>query len=144
MLRFPPKKILVPIDLSDVSIAAWHSAAALANGVVPSHNVTTELRDSAVVRADALRARQEFGYLRMWSIHPSQLQPIVESMRPDFAEVADAVSILIAAQNAHWGPIQWNGKLHDRASYRYYWNLLLRAKATGMPLPADATTRFFS
>lgn len=120
------------------------SAAALANGVVPSHNVTTELRDSAVVRADALRARQEFGYLRMWSIHPSQIQPIVESMRPDFAEVADAVSILIAAQNAHWGPIQWNGKLHDRASYRYYWNLLLRAKATGMPLPADATTRFFS
>ncbi|RTL53039.1 MAG: CoA ester lyase [Rhodocyclaceae bacterium] len=120
------------------------SAAALGNGVVPSHNVTTEIRDSEMVRADALRARQEFGYLRMWSIHPSQIQPIVEAMRPDFAEVSDAVSILINAQNAHWGPIQWNGKLHDRASYRYYWELLQRAKTTGMALPADAEQRFFS
>ncbi|MBI4997737.1 MAG: CoA ester lyase, partial [Rhodocyclales bacterium] len=54
------------------------SAAALGNGVVPSHNVTTEIRDVAVVRDDARRARLEFGYLRMWSIHPNQIQPIVE------------------------------------------------------------------
>ncbi|HEY3433438.1 MAG TPA: aldolase/citrate lyase family protein [Rhodocyclaceae bacterium] len=120
------------------------AAAALGNGVVPAHNVTTEIRDTEVVRNDALRARKEFGYLRMWSIHPSQIQPIVEAMRPDFDEVADAASILIAAQDAHWGPIQWSGKLHDRASYRYYWELLQRAKATGMALPVDADQRFFS
>lgn len=120
------------------------AAAALANGVVPSHNVTVEIKDTAVVREDARRARTEFGYLRMWSIHPSQIQPIVEAMRPDFAEVETAAEILIVAQNNHWGPIQHNGKLHDRASYRYFWELLARAQATGMNLPPEAQQRFFS
>jgi citrate lyase subunit beta/citryl-CoA lyase len=120
------------------------AAAALGNGVVPSHNVTTEIRDIAVVAADARRARQEFGYLRMWSIHPNQIQPIVEAMRPDFAEVASAIEILISAQDAAWGPIQHQGRLHDRASYRYFWELLQRAKATGMKIPTEAQARFFA
>ena len=120
------------------------AAAALGNGIVPSHNVTTEIRDTTVVRDDAGRARLEFGFLRMWSIHPNQIQPIVESMRPDFAEVNEASTLLIAAQNAAWGPIQHEGKLHDRASYRYYWELLQRAQATGMDISADARRRFFS
>jgi citrate lyase subunit beta/citryl-CoA lyase len=119
------------------------AAAALGNGVVPAHNVTTELLDSDIVREDARRARNEFGFLRMWSIHPRQIQPIVEAMRPDFAEVAEAAAILLAAQNADWGPIAWEGKLHDRASYRYYWELLRRAHATGAALPAEARHRFF-
>jgi len=119
-------------------------AAALGNGVVPSHNVTTEIRDIDVVREDARRARLEFGFLRMWSIHPNQIQPIVEAMRPNFTEVNDAATLLIVAQNAAWGPIQWGGKLHDRASYRYYWELLQRARSTGMDIPVDALHRFFS
>ncbi|HRF74900.1 MAG TPA: aldolase/citrate lyase family protein [Accumulibacter sp.] len=120
------------------------AAAALANGAVPSHNVTTELRDLAVIRHDAERARNEFGYLRMWSIHPNQIVPIVEAMRPDFSEVENAAAILIAAQDDHWGPIQHRGLLHDRASYRYYWELLARAQATGMSLPEAARQRFFA
>ncbi|MDD5180373.1 MAG: aldolase/citrate lyase family protein [Gallionellaceae bacterium] len=120
------------------------AAAALGNGIVPSHNVTTEIRDANVVREDARRARMEFGFLRMWSIHPNQIQPIVEAMRPDFAEVNEAATLLIAAQNAAWGPIQQEGTLHDRASYRYYWELLQRAQATGMDIPDDARQRFFS
>ena len=120
------------------------AAAALGNSVVPSHNVTTELNDPDVVREDARRARSEFGFLRMWSIHPRQIQPIVEAMRPDFAEVTEATGILLAAQNAGWGPIAWEGKLHDRASYRYYWELLRRAHATGAALPPEARHRFFN
>lgn len=120
------------------------SSAALGNGCVPSHNVTTEIRDATVVRDDAQRARQEFGFLRMWSIHPNQILPIVESMRPDFAEVNEAAVLLVAAQDAGWGPIQHEGRLHDRASYRYYWKLLQRARATGMELPAEARRRFFA
>ena len=119
-------------------------AAALANGVVPSHNVTTELQDLEIIGSDARRARQEFGYLRMWSIHPNQIVPIVEAMRPDFSEVEAATAILIAAQGNDWGPVQHQGKLHDRASYRYYWELLLRAQATGTSLPDTASTRFFA
>ena len=119
------------------------AAAALGNGVIPAHNVTTELNDPDVAREDARRAKNEFGFLRMWSIHPRQIQPIVEAMRPDFAEVTEAAGILIAAQNASWGPIAWEGKLHDRASYRYYWELLSRAHAMGAALPAEARHRFF-
>jgi len=120
------------------------AAAALANGVVPAHNVTTELKDVETIRSDARRARNEFGFLRMWSIHPNQIVPIVEAMRPDFSEVETAAAILGAAQDAAWGPIQHEGKLHDRASYRYYWELLARADATGMALPEAARARFFA
>ncbi|HQO29269.1 MAG TPA: aldolase/citrate lyase family protein [Accumulibacter sp.] len=120
------------------------ASAALASGIVPSHNVTTELRDIDYIRNDARRAREEFGFLRMWSIHPNQILPIVEAMRPDFSEVETAAAILVAAQNGDWAPIEHAGRLHDRASYRYYWELLARAQATGMMIPAEASTRFFS
>ncbi|MBK9520979.1 MAG: CoA ester lyase [Rhodocyclaceae bacterium] len=120
------------------------TAAALGNGIIAAHNVTTELRDTNFVRSDARRAYREFGFLRMWSIHPNQIQPIVESMQPDTSEVTDATSILSQGQDASWGPIQHVGRLHDRASYRYYWEVLRRAHATGMNLPSMATQRFFS
>jgi len=119
------------------------AAAALANGVIPSHNVTTELNDAAYIRNDALRARKEFGYLRMWSIHPNQIDPILSAMRPDFSEVETADDILNAAADNHWGPIRHEGKLHDRASYRYYWTLLKRAQDTGVALPDRSLKRFF-
>jgi len=120
------------------------AAAALGNGVIPSHNVTTEIREINMVQSDALRARREFGFLRMWSIHPNQIQPIVEAMQPGFDEVNEAAVLLIEAQNASWGPIQFSGKLHDRASYRYYWDLLQRADSTGVDILTDARKRFFA
>lgn len=120
------------------------AAAALGNGIVPTHNVTTEFRDISVVAADAKRARENFGFLRMWSIHPHQIEPIVAAMRPDFAEVEEAGRILSAAQDANWGPIQIEGRLHDRASYRFYWELLQRACATGMSLTPSIADRFFA
>ena len=119
------------------------SAAALTCGVVPTHNVTTELKDIETIRNDAHRARREFGYLRMWSIHPNQIMPIVEAIRPDFSEVEAAAEILIAAQDKDWGPTQYAGKLHDRASYRYFWELLARAHVTSMDIPGEARRRFF-
>ena len=120
------------------------AAAALGNGIIPSHNVTTEIHDVSVVKSDALRARNEFGFMRMWSIHPNQIQPIVEAMRPSFDDIQHAAEILVAAQDASWGPIKHEGKLHDRASYRFYWELLQRAHSTGMTLPAGIQNRFFT
>jgi citrate lyase subunit beta/citryl-CoA lyase len=119
------------------------AAAALGNGIVPSHNVTTEFRNISVVTEDARRAREEFGFLRMWSIHPNQIEPIVHAMRPCFDEIFTAATILAAADDADWGPIQIDGRLHDRASYRYFWELLQRAHATGADLPTSAA-RFFN
>ncbi|MDR3213544.1 MAG: CoA ester lyase [Azoarcus sp.] len=120
------------------------AAAALANGLVPSHNVSTEITDLELVARDACRARQEFGYLRMWSIHPGQIRPIVAAMQPELSEVEEAAAILIAAQDAAWGPIQHHGCLHDRASYRYYWGLLERARHTGLTLGGEVVQRFFA
>ncbi len=119
-------------------------AAALANGVVPAHNVTLDLKNTYATHADASRARNEFGFLRMWSIYPLQIQPIVDAMKPDFSEVVDGSNILIAAQDADWGPIQYQGELHDRATYRYFWELVQRAHVSGMEVPEDAQNRFFS
>ncbi len=118
-------------------------AAALANGIVPAHNVTLELKDTAVVHDDARRARREFGFLRMWSIYPAQIQPIVDAMKPDHSEVENGAAILLAAQKNDWGPVQYAGELHDRATYRYYWDLLQKARITGVAIPAEADRAFF-
>jgi citrate lyase subunit beta / citryl-CoA lyase len=118
-------------------------AAALANGVVPAHNVCLDLKNTEVVKADATRARHEFGFLRMWSIYPAQIGAIVAAMQPDLSEVEDAANILVAAQDANWGPIQYKGELHDRATYRYFWELLQKAKVTGVKISSEALARFF-
>ena len=118
-------------------------AAALAHGVIPAHNVTLDLKNTYQTYQDAWRARHEFGFLRMWSIYPAQIQPIVDAMKPDYSEVQDAAAILLAAQKAEWGPIQYAGELHDRATYRYFWEVLQKAKVTGVALPEGAAKAFF-
>lgn len=118
-------------------------AAALMNGVVPAHNVTLDLKNTYATYQDAYRARNEFGFLRMWSIYPAQIQPIVDAMKPDYSEVQDAAAILLAAQAADWGPIQYAGELHDRATYRYFWEILQKAKLSNLPLPTAADNAFF-
>lgn len=111
------------------------SAACHAYGKVPSHSVTTEFKDAAIVAGDAQRARQELGYTRMWSIHPDQIQPIIKAFAPAASDVQDACEIIHAAQAARWAPVTHQNRLHDRASYRYYWTILQRAAQTGAPLP---------
>ena len=119
-------------------------AAALANGVIPAHNVTLDLKNVETSMSDASRARNEFGFLRMWSIYPTQIQAIVDAMKPNYDEVTDAANILLAAQQADWGPIQYAGELHDRATYRYFWEVLQKARLTGVAIPEQAISSFFS
>jgi citrate lyase subunit beta/citryl-CoA lyase len=118
-------------------------AAALAHGIVPAHNITQDLKNPGAVFSDARRARLEFGFLRMWSIHPAQIRPIVDAMKPDHSEVREGAAILLAGQAAGWGPIQHAGGLHDRASYRYYWEVLQKARVTGVAIPGEAAKAFF-
>jgi citrate lyase subunit beta / citryl-CoA lyase len=118
-------------------------AAALGNGVVPAHNVTLDLKNQYQTYSDAKRAREEFGFLRMWSIYPTQIQSIVDAMKPDFSELKKAADVLVKAQDADWGPIQHDGELHDRATYRGFWSLLQQAKVFGETIPEEAAKRFF-
>ena len=119
-------------------------AAALTHGVVPAHNVSLDLKNTDSIYSDARRARTEFGFLRMWSIYPAQILPIVDAMKPDYSDVEDAGNILLAAQKSDWGPIQYGGELHDRATYRYFWEVLQKAKITGVAIPDAATKAFFA
>ena len=122
--------------------AACHGAAK-----VPSHCVVTEFKDEKAIAAAATRAAREFGYTRMWSIHPAQIRPIVEAFAPSVAELDEAIEIIAAAQAAHWAPIrhrqQGQDRLHDRASYRYFWQVITRARRTGQPLPTEVALAFF-
>ncbi len=119
-------------------------AAALANGVIPAHNVTLDLKDQYKTYQDASRARNEFGFLRMWSIYPTQIDSIVAAMQPDYSLVQKGAAILVEAHKNDWGPIQFAGDLHDRATYRYYWELVQRARISGQKLPEEAEKAFFS
>lgn len=118
------------------------ASAAHAFGKVPSHCVVTEFGDAQALRTAARRASREFGYTRMWSIHPNQIRPILEAFAPDEEQIHIATKIIAAAADADWAPVQFDGTLHDRASYRHFWQVLARAHATGRALPSEAQAWF--
>jgi citrate lyase subunit beta / citryl-CoA lyase len=120
------------------------SAASHRYAKTPSHNVCTEIKDQDRITSDCLIAKNHYGYTRKWSIHPNQVPIIVDAFSPQGDEVDEAINILKAAQNAQWGPIQWQGKLHDRASYRYFWTVLQRANNSPKQYPQLSSTNWFN
>jgi citrate lyase subunit beta/citryl-CoA lyase len=118
------------------------ASACHAHGKVPSHCVVTEFSDTVAMREAALKAAREFGFTRMWSIHPSQIRPILEAFAPRVDEIENASEIILAALAAQWAPISHKGQLHDRASYRFFWQLLERAHQTGRTLPTEIKSFF--
>jgi citrate lyase subunit beta/citryl-CoA lyase len=127
------------------------AAACHAHAKVPSHCVVTEFKHLRALSDAATLACRQFGYTRMWSIHPDQIRTIVEAFTPSTAEVDQAIEIIMAARDAHWAPIRHKhggqDTLHDRASFRYYWQILERAHRTsyadGPQLPAEVSAAFF-
>jgi citrate lyase subunit beta / citryl-CoA lyase len=119
------------------------ASACHAHGKVPSHCVVTEFKDLEALGAAARKAATELGYTRMWSIHPDQIRPILAAFAPLAREVDTAAALIERAMAADWAPVQFEGRLHDRASYRYFWQVLERAHQTGLALP-DAVQRHFA
>ncbi|MFO6419739.1 HpcH/HpaI aldolase/citrate lyase family protein [Hylemonella sp. W303a] len=118
------------------------AAACHAHGKTPAHCVVTEFKDAAALQRAAQRAARELGYTRMWSIHPDQIRPIVAAFAPQEQDIERAATLIEAAEQAQWAPISHQGVLHDRASYRYYWQVLERAFRTGKALPASVRGHF--
>jgi len=118
------------------------ASACHAHGKVPSHCVVTEFSDGQAMREAARKAAREFGYTRMWSIHPAQIRPILDAMAPTEAEIGRASEIILAAEAAQWAPISHAGQLHDRASYRFFWQVLERAHQTGRVIPNEIQAFF--
>ncbi len=123
------------------------AAACHGHGKVPSHCVVTEFKDMKALQAAAETASRRLGYTRMWSIHPAQIRTIVDAFAPTVAEVDQAIEILTAAQAASWAPVRHRDTLHDRASYRYFWQVLERAHRTsftgGQQMPAEVRLAWF-
>ena len=113
------------------------ASACHAHGKVPSHNVVTEFKDPAALQTAARKAARELGYTRMWSIHPDQIRPILAAFAPEDREIHAAAGIIERAAAAEWAPVQFEGRLHDRASYRFYWQVLERAHQTGHAVPEN-------
>ena len=107
----------------------------------------TEFKDTRALQEAADKACRQLGYTRMWSIHPAQIRPIVDAFAPTVAEVDQAIEIITAAQAAQWAPISHRDTLHDRASYRYFWQVIERAERTsfngGPQLPTDLRLAWF-
>ena len=120
------------------------SSACHAQAKVPSHCVVTEFRDLVAVERAARTAAREMGYTRMWSIHPSQIRPILAAFAPAASEIEVAAEIIDRARQVDWAPIAFDGQLHDRASYRFFWHVLERARSTGRDLPASLRPYFAS
>ena len=118
------------------------ASACHAHGKVPSHSVVTEFSDAAAMENAARVASQTLGFTRMWSIHPAQIRPILQAMAPLEQDIVQAGEVLLAAIAADWAPISHAGQLHDRASYRFFWQVLQRAHATGRALPAPVQAFF--
>lgn len=118
------------------------ASACHAHGKVPSHCVVTEFRDVVALQKAARTAAMALGYTRMWSIHPSQIRPILQAFSPSVEEVELAASIVLRAAEQDWAPISVDGKLHDRASFRYFWQVLERAHQTGCALPESLGVYF--
>lgn len=119
------------------------SSACHAHGKTPAHCVVTEFNDVPALQHAARAAAQQFAYTRMWSIHPSQIKPILAAFAPNEDDIKVACAIIQAAQAAAWAPIRYDNALHDRASYRYFWQVLQKAYVSGAHLPADILQKFF-
>ncbi len=123
------------------------AAACHASAKTPSHGVVIELKDPRALQGAAEQASRRLGYTRMWSIHPAQIATIVEAFAPTAAEIDQALEIINAAQAAQWAPIRHRDTLHDRASYRYFWQVIERAQRTaarnGPHLPAALRAAWF-
>ena len=118
------------------------ASACHAHGKVPSHCVVTEFSDLEAIKVAATKASRELGYTRMWSIHPSQIRPVVEALAPSAHEIEQAAELIDVASRAAWAPVSFGGQLHDRASYRFFWQVLERAYQTGRHLP-DSVQAYF-
>ena len=116
----------------------------MCSGVVPAHNVTLDLKNTyATYRRRQARARRVRLPAHVVDLPGADPADRRRDEARATARSKTAVAILLAAQDANWGPIQYAGELHDRATYRYFWELVQKARVTGVQLPADAVERFF-
>ena len=129
------KTVVAKAEPTSSRVQLKSAATQVAAGLTAARAALTTEELAIAERVHVGQIPCELGYTRMWSIHPAQIRPILEALSPGQDEVLDASKIIAAAADADWAPISFEGVLHDRASYRYFWQVLERAHQTGRPLP---------
>jgi citrate lyase subunit beta/citryl-CoA lyase len=92
------------------SIALASAAAGLA---APVAGVTPAIHDEALLLADFAWARS-LGFGAKLCIHPKQIVPLHDALRPTEAELAWASHVIAAAQTAQGAAVQVDGRMVDR------------------------------
>ncbi len=100
-------------------------ASAAAGCAPPIDGVTTTLDDAAVVREDALHA-VSLGFTGKLCVHPRQVEPVHEALRPTEDELRWAHAVLGASRDG--GVTAVDGKLVDRPVLLRAERLLARAR----------------
>jgi citrate lyase subunit beta/citryl-CoA lyase len=118
------------------------ASAAHACGKVPSHCVVTEFNDTDAMRTRPARRPPNSATRACGASTPTRSAPSSRPSRPTKAQIQMATNILVKAAAADWAPTQIDGTLHDRASYRHFWQVLDARPRNRAPLPSEAKAWF--
>jgi citrate lyase subunit beta/citryl-CoA lyase len=106
-------------------------AASRAAGIAPPiGGVTVEFRDSSRVCADA-RREAALGFSAKLCIHPSQVGPVHEALRPDRASVERARRMIGIFDAAGGRAVAFEGKMLDKPVVESARRLLAAARSSG-------------
>jgi len=107
--------------------AACIAIASRAAGLpVPVAGVTPEIGDEPKLLADLAWARR-LGFGAKLCVHPRQVAPIHDALRPSAAEVAWAQRVLAAAETSQGAAVQVDGRMVDKPVLQRARWLLARA-----------------
>lgn len=100
-------------------------ASRVAGIAAPVAGVTPDIGDAAPLLADLQRARAH-GFTAKLCIHPQQVAPVHEALRPSAAEIDWAQRVIAASQGAA-GALQVDGRMVDKPVLQRAHALLARA-----------------
>lgn len=124
----------------------WHwvretvLVAARACGLQAIDGPHLDIADLEGLGVEAERARA-LGFDGKWALHPSQLDHLNAIFSPRPAEVERAAAVLSALETAEVGgrgAAMLNGEMVDEASRKLALQVIARARAAGIPIPAEA------
>lgn len=98
----------------------------LAGALPPVDSVTTDVRDEARLRQDAVAARN-LGFGGKLLIHPAQVAPSAEVFRPSTAEIDWARRVLAVVASGAAGAVAIDGKMIDKPVEEAARRILARA-----------------
>ncbi|GGG05604.1 MULTISPECIES: aldolase/citrate lyase family protein [Cysteiniphilum] len=93
--------------------------AAITHGKIAAHNASMEIDNLDTIYKEAKTAAHRYGFSRMLSIHPNQIDQIISAFSLAEGELQQVVNLLDKARNNKWRPIVYEGRFYDLPSYKH-------------------------